>query len=256
MAVRLIDTHCHLNFPPLRQNIATLIEQAHSNGVVGFVVPATNSSDWKELLGLSEKYPEIMHVALGVHPCFISQESLSNDLLSDQLQALSKHFIAIGECGLDARFDNLEQQLNIFEMQLELAGKLDKPVIMHSVRRHQEVLDLVKKCGLHWGVVHAFSGSYEQAKQFVDQGLHLGVGGVIKRNKGKTYDAFKRMPVDALLIETDSPDMYLPGNPERQGSPLDILEILSELSEMKQLDKESLADALQNNCQKLFFSSR
>lgn len=251
----LFDTHCHLDLEPLSSDLGAVLGDARGAGVQGFIVPAVDRLSWDNLRCLSSRHEQVYY-AVGLHPAYIDHHQRAHVAdLRAELQLRSEACVAIGEVGLDKRFGSQELQLALFEAQLELAAEYSQPVIIHSVGRHNLVAQILKGFPNVSGVIHAFSGSYEQAKAFVDLGLKIGVGPVICRSQGKTAGAVSRLPLGSLLIETDSPDMYLPSSQSKKGEPKDLLVVLGRLAELVGIGRGDLAKILQENCEKLFFST-
>lgn len=249
------DTHCHLDSHVFKECLPFVLGSARAKGVERFIVPSVSRDAWGAVLALSKNIGGVTF-ALGLHPVFLAQHRLQHLVELERLLALSSEScVAVGEIGLDARIGELDSQHEYFSEQLSIAVRFDLPVIVHSVRSHAAVLKALKFGGNSRGVIHAFSGSYAEAKAFVDQGFYLGIGSVICRSRaGKTYEAIRKLPVDALLLETDSPDMYLPTSPSKLGSPLDIIQIYSRLCEIKELNREELSFQIECNVDSLFFS--
>lgn len=255
MVAELCDTHCHLDMEPLRSYLPFVLDSSAAQGISSFVVPAVSAENWSCVESLSQQYPQIFY-GLGLHPAFIDQHSLADvQLLADKLKQSRRQCVALGEVGLDRRYPNDRFQESLFVQQLELAREYSLPVIIHSVGRHNRVLELLKTVSGVRGVIHAYSGSKEQAMQFVDAGMYLGAGSLVLRS-AKTSRAFESVPLNAILLETDSPDMYLPSSSSKCGSPIDLLLVLRELAALRGVSVELAAQAFQENCEKLFFSGK
>lgn len=252
MARGLCDTHCHLDLEPIRSNLSFVLDSSKACGVDRFIVPATTRKSWSSIEVLADQHSEI-YFAQGLHPAFIDTH-LPEDIvcLEEMLKRRHLKCLAVGEIGLDRRYAQEVRQEELFRAQLYVAKACCLPVIIHSVGRHDRVLEILNEAsGVH-GVVHAYSGSKEQAMRFVELGFKLGAGSLLLRSR-KTRDAFQFVPLDSILLETDSPDMYLPSSRSRCGTPLDLLVILRELCALRGLDMDFAAEALQQNCEKLFF---
>jgi len=227
---------------------------------------------------------------LGIHPWFLI---LQNDLYNvsannksaknidlafyeQQLkQAVKKHnstnaynnIVAIGECGIDvfkakkntdteqALSDNLNLQQAFFEMQLHIAKQNNLPVVVHHCQSHHLILPLLKKSKLsRAGVIHAFSGSYQQAKAYVDLGFKLGIGGTITYPRSKkTINAVKRLPLSSLLLETDAPAMPPFGQQGLINTPLNLLTVFKALNTIRDEPDAIIAKQIENNVNDLFF---
>lgn len=182
-------------------------------------------------------------------------------VLQDELIALEEYFAeheskitAVGECGLDKRFkESIDQQLEVFDFQLELAKQYNKPVVIHSVKQHHLVQERLKQAKVDRGIVHGFSGNYQQAKALVDTGMKLGIGGVITRPTAEpTRDAIAKLPLDSIVLETDAPDMPLYGMISEINSPQYIPHIFKYLVKIRNENASILAEAIWRNSNQVF----
>ncbi len=230
---QFIDTHCHFDFPPFVGFEHESLQLAAGNGVSAIVVPAVTADRFAFVAGLAARFPSI-YAALGLHPLYIAQHGES-ELASLELCLLqsANELAAMGEIGLDLYMDdpNIERQLWLLREQLKLAKHFDLPVILHSRRTHDVLARELKRANLpRTGVVHGFSGSLEQALAFIRLGYAIGVGGTISYPRAqKTRAVMAALPLEALLLETDAPDMPLmgfqgePNRPERIRQVFDVL---------------------------------
>ncbi len=231
----LIDSHCHLDFPAFDADREEVLASCRLNGIEQFIVPSVGPENWQRVLKLGEDRRDIV-VALGIHPCFLS--NLDEVSLSDLEQTVNAHqdnIIALGEMGLDRRIDvPLEKQQFFLMHQLKLAKEKQLPVILHSVRTNDEVAALLKNVDIDRGVVHGFTGSGQQAARFWEMGIRLGVGGAITYSRAqKTKAAIAAMPLEALLLETDSPDMPLAGHQGQRNDPQNLPLVLEALCALR-----------------------
>ncbi|MDV6317131.1 TatD family hydrolase [Idiomarina sp. HP20-50] len=254
---KLYDTHCHIDFKAFDDDRAEVIKKAREAGVGRFMVPGVSVEQWPRLQQLANNYSS-WRFGLGLHPWFIEQHS--QDQLSKLEQALDekpKHLLAIGEIGLDATCEHSELQRDLFIAQLKLAKEYRLPAIIHHRKTLETTHPLVKQHGPESGVIHAFSGSYEQAMKFVDCGYKLGVGGVITYTRAqKTRQAITEVPLSALVLETDSPDMPTCGYQGQRNEPAKVVQVLDVLAELREMGKESLSDTLWRNSCELFNDSQ
>ena len=198
---------------------------------------------------------------LGIHPWFMKDlDESALDSLSLKVAEHAEDIVAIGETGLDKVIadeqNNLNQQIAFFEHHLYLSDQHNLPVIIHHRRSHELIIPLLKKYKVKsGGVIHAFSGSYQQAKSYVDLGFKLGVGGTITYDRAqKTIKAIKKLPLESLLLETDAPSMPLQGFQGEDNTPLQLVNIVNCLNDIR---PESLADitqTIENNIDSLFFN--
>lgn len=251
------DSHCHLDFTELVTQLPELLVQCKAKHINHIVVPAISPANWQQVLALTQApQPVTLHPCLGIHPWFI-QGLDQHDL--QQLKSLVRQhhqqLVAIGEAGIDGTIaqqqNNLKQQYQFFEYQLTLAKAFQLPIIVHHRRSHQDVTKLLRQAQLSQaGIIHAFSGSYQQAKQYIDLGFKLGIGGTITYPRAeKTIKTIKKLPLSSLVLETDAPAMPLYGTQGQINSPLRLIDIFEQLATLRTEPKELLAEALENNIQ-------
>lgn len=241
--MRFIDTHCHFDFPPFLDDEPDSLVQAQQAGVSAIIVPAVSAGYFERIQALTERYPAL-YGALGLHPLYIEQHTETHLAeLESLLQRRSKKIVAVGEIGLDLFMNSphIDKQQWLLEQQLALAKKYDLPVILHSRRTHDQLAKILRQANLpRTGVIHGFSGSLEQANVFRRLGYFLGVGGVITYPRAqKTRRTFAALPADALLLETDAPDMPLNGYQGMANRPERVAEVFTTLCELKP-DEEPL----------------
>lgn len=251
--MRFADTHCHLDFPRFDQSRAEVLAACLDSSIELIVVPAVKACTWSSVLAIAREFEEV-RPALGLHPYFIAEHCESHlEELDHQLNRVGSSVCALGEIGLDATISDIDRQSFFFERQLELAAQYQYPVIIHSRKTHGRIVKTVKRYRLAGGVVHAFSGSYQEAMSLVSAGLAIGVGGVITWPRAlKTRNAVSRLPVGSLVLETDAPDMPVFGHAKGSGTPLDLLRIFESLCDVRKESPGELASTLWDNSQRLF----
>lgn len=252
--IRLIDSHCHLDFPQFDEDRGQVLEQCRQAGVLAILVPGVRAATWDALLRLCRDWPPLFP-ALGLHPYFVAEHERGDlQKLRQLLENSADGILAIGEIGLDGRKPDLDLQWELFLAQLDLAREWNKPVVIHSVKTHDEMYAALKRqAPARAGVIHAFSGSYQQARRFVDLGFRLGVGAVITHDRAqKTRDAIRRMPLEALVLESDAPDMPPAGHRGERNSPQWLPEILDCLAGLRQESPERIAEQLWLNACALY----
>lgn len=255
--MKLIDAHCHFDFPQFDGRRSTELEAASERGLVGLVIPGVRSVHWDRVRDTALAYPGLYY-CLGIHPWFVEEHS-SDDLesLGQALRARPERCVAIGECGLDRLHGDMADQYPWFEAQVELASELALPLVIHSVRAHDEVHATLRR--MNWSgraLVHGFSGSYQQAAKLVDLGCFIGVGGVITHARSrKTRDAIARLPLEALVLETDAPDMAPEGVAAGANSPAYLRRILQCLAEARSEAADYVASVVFSNTQELYGQS-
>ncbi|MFM2485727.1 TatD family hydrolase [Celerinatantimonas yamalensis] len=249
----VIDTHCHLDFSPFSALESQLLHW-QALGIERYVVPAIGPQNWQKLFALHAKHSQIS-IALGIHPCFPDGFGHLDTLRTHVAQAYHQ-IVAIGECGLDRRFANtMSEQCRVFECHLQLAAQYQLPLIIHSVRMNDEVYALLKRYSISTGgVIHAFQGSQVQAQRFIEQGFKLGVGGAITWPRGiKLQDVLATLPLEALVLETDAPDMPLYGMHKGDNTPAALFAILAKLSDLFSKNEIFLSEIFVNNSYSIFW---
>jgi TatD DNase family protein len=227
------------------------------------VIPSISPSNWQKVLTICSSPPKnnrpLLYACLGIHPWFL--ENLAETHLQDLSLLVEKNWtsiIAIGEAGIDGVIakeqNNLVQQQHFFEYQLNLAQQHDLPIIVHHRRSHPEVIALLKKTKLNRaGIIHAFSGSYQQACQYIDLGFKLGIGGTITYPRAiKTIKTIKRLPSSSFVLETDAPSMPLADHQGEPNSPLQLVNIFNCLVNIRGESAEQLAEIIEGTVKNLF----
>jgi len=250
----IIDTHCHLNFPPLSDDTDGVLVRAASRGVTQVVVPAYDHASWQPIAELAER-PNIF-AALGLHP-WLAHEPFPGEIRKALADAISIHHpVAIGEIGLDTKIDTsgLAEQLPLLEIQLALAVDLDLPVILHCRGAFEELLTAVDHHdGKLRGVLHAYSRGPELAERFIGAGLHIALGGAVTRDRARRVRrATARLPLDRLLLETDAPSIGLDGVLPEDTEPQHVADIALAVADIRGEDIEVIAGQTTTNARALF----
>ncbi|HDX8354709.1 TPA: TatD family hydrolase [Aeromonas dhakensis] len=253
--MQLIDTHCHLDFPVFDSERAALLAECRQLGVGEYIIPAVGEENWGRVMTLAAEHDGISY-ALGVHPWYVGgQTPAVLTRLQQRLAERPRGLVAVGECGLDLRSHvPQEGQIEMFEAQIELAKEHELPLIVHSVRANDTVAKILRRlrpaCG---GVIHAFSGSLQQAEAFWQLGFRLGIGGVISFERAnKTREAVRDMPLEALLLETDAPDMPLQGQQGAPNTPANLPIIAQLLADLRQQPLAHVASVLHESTLRTF----
>jgi TatD DNase family protein len=249
-----IDSHCHLDFDVFDEQRDSLMSCCLENDVVGFLVPATTYDSWFKLARLVSQYPQ-WRVAYGLHPYFLREALFSQiDLLGEQCEASS--VVAVGEIGLDCWPGAIDMALQIefFKRQLNVAKSLNLPVILHARKSYDLVLKCLRDIAFkEGGVVHAFNGSLEQAKRFIDFGFVLGVGGTITYPRAKkALRVLASLDSRDFILETDSPDMPLNGFQGQKNTPLAIPLIAQCVARIREESIEQIAAQTYDNLLRIF----
>ncbi|QIG89097.1 TatD family hydrolase [Chryseobacterium sp. POL2] len=213
----MIDTHTHLYSEQFDVDRAEMIQRALDKGVEKFILPAIDSETHEKMLALESNYPNKMFAMMGLHPCSVKPESWENELNLVKKYIDQRDFVAIGEIGIDLYWDKstLDIQVKAFEQQIDWAIEKDWPIVIHTRDSFDETFEVLerKKHPKLRGVFHCFSGDLDQANHALDLGFVLGIGGVATFKNGKVDQFLNQIPLDKIVLETDSP--YLAPVPHR-----------------------------------------
>ncbi len=254
--MRLIDSHCHLNYPGLVERQAEVLDNARARGVAGFLNIATRRSEWGEILATAERHDDVW-ASVGVHP---HEADAHPDLGAAALVEGSGHakVVAIGECGLDYYYDNSARpaQRERFEAHIEAARATGLPLIVHTRDAEDdtaEILGAATRTGGVTGVLHCFTGTAELACKALDFGFFISLSGIVTfKNARDLQETARRLPLDRLLVETDSP--FLAPVPHR-GKPCEpafVADTAAFVAGLRGDDPEILAEATTANFFRLF----
>ncbi|HEV7778612.1 MAG TPA: TatD family hydrolase [Luteibacter sp.] len=249
----LTDSHVHIDdggFDADRDDVFTRARQA---GIGRIIVPAIDRLSWQPIEAICMAHPGT-HPAYGLHPLFLDRH---RPVQLDELRTwLGSHrSVAVGEIGLDFFVEGLdrETQRDYFQHQLRIARDFDLPVIVHARRAFDEVTSTLRRIGGLRGVVHSFSGSEQQATKLWELGFHLGIGGPV------TYERAQRlrrivagMPIEWLLLETDSPDQPSAQRRGKRNEPSYLTDVLEVVATLRGEDADAIAAATTANARKLF----
>ena len=201
----LIDTHCHLFFDELKEDLNSILKRAADLGVTKFICVGTNIEDSKESYNLAVNYENIFSTA-GVHPH--DAEEVAENYIDELYNLLkNKKVVAVGEIGLDyfKELSDISVQKKIFAEQLELAQKINKPIVFHNRNSDGDIINTLSEFPNVHGVAHCFSSTYDVAKKLIDMGFYISFSGNLTFKNSHLPDVAKRLPIDRLLVETDSP---------------------------------------------------
>ncbi|MDH3000340.1 deoxyribonuclease [Chelonobacter oris] len=257
------DTHTHFDYllQQLNHSVAQGIAEAKSAEVEKILIAAVMQEQFQALFELCAQAPQHLCYGLGLHPLYIKQHQQHDlDNLKVRLQTKPHLCKAVAEIGLERAVDELisaemwQKQCYFLESQLYLAKQFNLPVSLHSRRSHDQLYPFLKRISSSKkGVIHGFAGSYQQAKRFVDLGYFIGVGGTISYQRAnKTREAIRRLPLDSLVLETDSPDMPLFGYQGQPNQPKRIRQVFETLCQLRNEPPEQLQTALWQNSGSIF----
>ncbi|MDF4003452.1 TatD family hydrolase [Luteibacter sp. PPL552] len=249
----LIDSHAHLDDHRFDGDREDMFKRAAAAGVRRWIVPATDRSNWDAVSRLRRSRGGV-YPAYGLHPLWTPHHDDAHlEELPRWLEA--GHAVAVGEIGLDFYVEGMDapRQREVFRRQLMIAKDHGLPVIVHARRAFEEAIHTLRRIGGLRGVVHSFSGSEAQARQLFDLGFHIGVGGPI------TYERAQRirrvvasMPIDRLLLETDSPDQPCAHRRGERNEPAFMRDVLDTIASLRGESSDDIATATTRNATALF----
>lgn len=244
------DSHCHI-YKEYYDNIDEIINNSINNKVNRWINNGCDNNTNIEVLSLINKYDN-MYGAIGIHPEHVDNyQEKDLEFIINNLN--NKKIIAIGEIGLDYYYtkDNKDKQIELFEKQLDIAEKYHLPVVVHSRDATLDTINILKKYNVK-GVIHSFSGSLETAKEYIKMGFLLGVNGVITFKNSNIKEIYKDIPLDNIILETDSPYLTPEPNRGKKNEPANIIDIAKYISQLKNVSLNELSKTTNNNLNNLF----
>jgi len=246
----MIDTHSHID---MLENPEEEIKKSLEAGVEKIVIPGVEPDTYDKIIDLIEKY-DCLYGAIGTHP---QEAQKFNDDAAKKTMELASHkkIVGIGEIGLDYYWDKtfIDTQKKIFQTQIEIAMALNLPVLVHDREAHLDTFNILKEAKYNKVVMHCFSGSEDFAKECVNLGWYLGIGGVVTfKNSRKIKEVVKNVPLENLLLETDAP--YLTPHPFRgeENSPKYLPLIAKQIANLKDVTLDEVKKQTTLNANKVF----
>lgn len=251
----LVDTHTHLNDEKFNDDRIDMLSRAFAKHINYMLIPNVDSESIESMHLLSQKFPKQIFPMMGLHPCSVKQETYKNELAIVQNQLENNKYIAVGEIGIDLYWDKSTQQIQeeAFHFQCDLAIAHQLPIAIHSRESIPLIIDLLKSRTKNpTGVFHCFTGNETEAKQIIDLGFYLGIGGVITYKNSNLKDVIRNILLQHIVLETDAP--YLPPVPYRgKRNESSYISLVAEfLCTIYQLSYEEVAEITTQNAKKLF----
>lgn len=252
----IFESHAHYDDESFDKDREELLNSFPEKGIEYVINVGANIQTSKDTIELTKKYPFI-YGAIGVHPNDAGNLK-EEDMNWLKAQSGLEKIVAIGEIGLDYYYDEpaKEVQKKWFERQIELAKEVNLPVIIHSREAAKDTADMLKglRAGELGGVIHCYSYTKEMAAEFLNMGFYIGIGGVVTFQNGrKLKEAVEYIPLENLLLETDSPYLAPVPNRGKRNSSLYIPSIAQEIAAIKGISYEEVVEATSRNGKKLFF---
>ena len=253
--MQIIDTHTHLYLNQFKDDVDLVIERAKNAGVDKFIFPAIDSSHFKDMHELRNRYPENIYLMSGLHP--VSVKDNYKEELNLVLKSLETHnYVGIGEIGIDLYWDKtfLKQQQEAFEFQIRLAISNNLPIVIHCRDGFDEIFEILdaEKCSKMRGIFHCFTGTLEQANRAINLGFNLGIGGVVTFKNGGIDKFLNKIDMKNIVLETDAP--YLSPVPHRgkRNESFYVTYILKKISELYGLNEQEIAKITSKNALEIF----
>ena len=256
MKTKVVDSHCHLNFPQFKGKIDEIVKRAIKSGVYRMLTISTKLSEINELEFISKSYSEVYNsVGVQPHECKNYKNLSLNDLIK---HTKKKKCIGIGESGLDFYYENSpkELQTKLFRIHIDAARETKLPLIIHTRNADTQTIQVLTeemKKGPFTGLIHCFSTSKELAKNAINLGFYISLSGIITFNQSNDLrDIIKDLPLDKLLVETDAP--YLAPEPFRGkcNEPSYVIHTAKILADLKKIEFETVANKTTENFNRLF----
>lgn len=251
--MHLVDSHSHFDVAAFDSDRADAHARAMALGVRRQIVPAIDAIGWPRLKQVCAQFPGL-YPAYGLHPMFLDAHRQQH--LHELRRWIERERpVAIGECGLDFFVEGLDAdtQHRYFDAQLQLAREFDLPVIIHARRAVEDVIASIRRIGGLRGVIHSFPGSMEQAAQLYDLGFLLGIGGPVTYERAnKLRRVVATVPLEQLLLETDSPDQPNSGHRGQRNEPANLMGVLDVVAGLRGMPREALATTTTRNAERLF----
>jgi TatD DNase family protein len=254
--VKLIDSHCHLNYEGLVERQGEVLQNARERGVTGFLNISTRQREWGDIIALAEREPDVW-ASVGVHP---HEADAHPDLGAAALIDAANHprVIAIGECGLDYYYDKSDRtaQRERFAAHIDAARQTGLPLVVHTRDAEAdtaEILSAAVREGGVTGVLHCFTGSADLARTSLDLGFYISLSGIVTfKNAADLQETAKWLPADQMLVETDAPFLAPVPHRGQKCEPAFVADTAKFVAELRGEDPEQLAEATTANFFKLF----
>ncbi len=251
----LIDTHAHIYSEEFLQDVDEVLQRAYDNDVKKIILPNIDSGTVKRLIDLNDSYPHLCYPLMGLHPTSVAAD-YREELEAVEYWLDKRKFYGVGEIGIDLYWDRtyLNEQRDAFRYQIKLAKSRQLPVVIHLRDSFDEVFSVIKEeqDGNLKGIFHCFSGTETEAKQIIDQGFLLGIGGVITFKNNDLKNVIGKVAIENLVIETDAP--YLSPVPKRgkRNESAYLVYVAQALAKIFDISVNEVAEVTSENARNLF----
>jgi len=248
------DSHAHIYLSDFADDIEEILNRASEEGVKEIYMPNIDSTSIDDMHSIEERFPNCKSM-MGLHPCYV-KENYKEELAIIEKHLNSRKYAAVGEIGIDLYWDKtfVEAQFESFEYQIALAKEHKLAVNIHSRDALDHTIEIMSKHqdGNMKAIFHCFNGTVKQGKKIVDQGYFMGIGGVVTYKNAGVGEVVSQLPLENMVIETDSP--YLSPGPKRvkRNEPSRISLIMDKLEVLYDLNRSEIAKVTSNNCEKVY----
>ena len=257
----MFDTHCHIDLPPLAEDVAGVMAAAREAGVTAMHVPGVSPAQWSTIAAVRTQDPRAIGISVGIHPWWLADldEVAIEAGLHDLAAAAERHGAeAIGECGLDGLRakkvgPSLDRQVTVLEAHLEVARAMTLPVVLHVLGAHGRAIEVLERQAPFPApiILHSYSGSAELVARYAKLGCHFSFAAAVTRaNAKKPVAAAKAVPAALLLLESDAPDQPLAGRDA--SAPADVAAICAAVARIRGEDPETLAKRTDDNARRIW----
>lgn len=251
----LIDTHAHIYSEEFIDDIDEVVQHAYDNDIKKIILPNIDSASIKRLTDLSDAYPHLLYPLMGLHPTSVSAD------FKEELQAIEywvgkRKFYGIGETGIDLYWDRtyIKEQKEAFRFQIKLAKSKQLPIVIHTRESFDEVYEIInsEQNGNLRGIFHCFSGDQGEAQKIIDIGFFLGIGGLITFKNNTLTDVIRSIPIESIVLETDSPYMAPVPKRGRRNESAYLVYVAQKIAEIYDIPVDEVAKITTHNARNLF----
>jgi len=251
----IIDTHAHLYLKQFKQDCDAVIQNAKSKGVQSIFLPNIDLNSIEGMLALSTKYPNYCYPLLGLHPCSVNNDF--EEVLEKMKPMFQQHtFYGVGEAGLDYHWDLTfkDQQKEALKIQVEWANNLKLPLILHTRKSFEDTYEIIAKYKSDHltGIFHCFGGTAKDAEKVIEMGFYIGIGGVVTYKKSGLEETLKHVPLDKILIETDSPYLSPVPNRGKRNEPAYTQWVVEKIAQIKNIPVEEVEEITTQAAKKVY----
>lgn len=255
--MNFIDTHSHLFLEEFAEDLPLVMQRAKAAGVSRIYMPNIDCSTIKPLLDTVAQYPDYCFPMIGLHPTSVNADFREELKVMKELLDQSHPFVAIGEVGMDLYWDRtfINEQFEAFETQIQWSAEYQLPLVIHSRDSFEEVYQVIKR-NEHKnlkGIFHSFTGTLEEAERLLQfDGFYLGINGVVTFKKSTLPEVLKNVPLERIVLETDSPYLTPAPNRGKRNESANVKDTLLKLAAIYQCSPENIAETTTMNALKIF----